>query len=357
MAYEVKGAPFRYRGAIDVSDCISSLEVMEKAGLDWDVSKCELYGKMPVDLNCSEDEAIDKALELQKNGGHIYGKDAFRVCDNAYATYRTDYNIPLGVVKSKYTPVQNKEAFTFFDDAIGNNAAIWQTAGFFGNGERIFVSAKLPNNILVNGDPVESYLVFTNSHDGSSGVKILFTPIRVVCQNTLNAAIRGATNYVSFRHTSNVHSKINIAQEILGITKVKAKETEEYYKFLNTIKVTDNQVVDYICGQILTDEEAFRVKETGHTNRELVYRNFSVLSDTKISTRKMNVISEIYNYYQGGIGQKEIIGTAWGAFNAISGYYSNVDNSEGIKRMDSLLYGDKNRKLESAVNNAAIIND
>lgn len=357
MSYAIKGAPFRYSGAIDVVDCKTSEEVMIKAGLNWLVNKCELVGKMPINFDKTTDEGLDKILEIQERGGFVHGKNVYNLCENTFATYRTDCNIPLGVVKSKYTPVQNKDAFTFFDDAIGKNAAIWQTAGFFGNGERIFVSAKLPNNILVKGDPVETYLVFTNSHDGSSGVKILFTPIRVVCQNTLNAAIRGATNYVSFRHTSNVHNRISIAQEILGITKVMTNQVSEYYNFLQTVKLTDNQVVDYICGQVLTDEERLRLNQTGHTNQELIYRSYGAMADANISTRKINVISETWNYYQGGVGQKEIAGTAWGAFNAISGYYSNVDNATGIRRMDSLLYGDKNKKIESAVNNAGLLGD
>lgn len=355
MSYNIKGKPWSYSGAIDVSQCKTSEDVMIKAGLSWTVSKCELVGKMPIDFDRTTDEGLDKMLQIKDEGGFVYGKDIYRLCDNAFATYRTDHNIPLGVVKSKYTPVQNKEAFTFFDDAIGRNKAIWQTAGFFGNGERIFVSAKLPSNILVKGDPVENYLVFTNSHDGSSGVKILFTPIRVVCQNTLNAAIKGASNYVSFRHTSNVHNKIGIAQEILGITNTMASEIAEYYNFLSTVKVTDDEVVNYICSQVLTEDESFRLKQTGHTNKELIYRSYSAVQDGKISTRKLNVINDTWDYYQNGIGQKEIAGTAWGAFNAISGYYSNVDNAVGTKRMDSLLYGDKNRKLESAVQNASFI--
>ena len=135
-----------------------------------------------------------------------------------------------------------------------------------------------------------------------------------------------------------------------------AGEVAEYYNFLSTIKVTDDDVVNYICGQILSDEEKFRLKETGHSNKELIYRSYGAMQDGKISTRKMNVISETWDYYQGGVGQKEIAGTAWGAFNAISGYYSNVDNATGIKRLDSLLYGDKSKKLEYAVNNAVNIN-
>lgn len=352
MGYVTKGKPWDYSGAINVVDCKTSEEVMVKANLNWDVAKCELVGKMPIDFDRTTDEGLDKMLQIKDEGGFVYGKDIYRLCDNAFATYRTDHNIPLGVVKSKYTPVQNKEAFAFFDDAIGKNAAIWQTAGFFGNGERIFVSAKLPDNILVNGDPVENYLVFTNSHDGSSGVKILFTPIRVVCQNTLNAAIKGASNYVTYRHTANVHNKISVAQEILGISKVMTKQVGEYYNFLSTIKCTDDDVVNFICNNVLSQTEAEALHLTGHNNKELIYRSFSAIQDAKISTRKLNVINETWDYYQSGIGQREIRGTMWGAVNAISGYYSNVDNAIGIKRMDSILYGDKSRKIETAFNMA-----
>lgn len=352
MSYQIKGKPWSYDGAIDVSQCKTSEEVMIKAGLDWSVSKCELVGKMPINFGSDFDSDLDKLNEIKDEGGFIHGKDIYRLCDNAFATYRTDHNIPLGVVKSKYTPVQNKEAFTFFDDAIGRNKAIWQTAGFFGNGERIFVSAKLPSNILVKGDPVENYLVFTNSHDGSSGVKILFTPLRVVCQNTLNAAIKGASNYVTYRHTANVHSKISVAQEILGITKVMSDKAGEYYNYLSTIKCTDDDVVNFICNNVLSQGEAEALRLTGHTYKELIYRSFSAVQDAKISTRKLNVINDTWDYYQSGIGQKEIRGTMWGAVNAVSGYYSNVDNAMGIRRMDSILYGDKSRKIETAFNMA-----
>lgn len=345
--YKVKGKPWAYSGAIDVSDCATTKEVMLKAGLNFNVAKCELVGKMPIKLT-GTDEELDRIIKEQKEGAHVFGTDIYRKCDNAFATYRTDYNIPLGVVKSKYTIVQNNDAFNFFDDAIGKNSAIWQTAGFWGNGERIFVSAKLPNNILVKGDPVENYLVFTNTHDGSGGVKILFTPIRVICQNTLNAAIRNSSNYVSFRHTTSVHNKISVAQEILGISKIKSEEFGQYCNLLANIKVTDEDVIQFIGENLLTSDEIQRLKDTGHTIKDIAYRSGLALTDSKISSRKMNVISDTYSYYFDGPGQRDILGTAWGAVNAISGYYSNIDNIEGTKRFDSICYGDKSRKIENA---------
>lgn len=107
--YKVKGKPWAYSGAIDVSDCATAKEVMLKAGLNFNVAKCELVGKMPIKLT-GTDEELDRIIKEQKEGAHVFGTDIYRKCDNAFATYRTDYNIPLGVVKSKYTIVQNNDA-------------------------------------------------------------------------------------------------------------------------------------------------------------------------------------------------------------------------------------------------------
>lgn len=351
MSYRIIGQPWRYTGAVNVEDCKTTEEVMIKAGLNYEVKKHELVAKMPIDV-MNMDKALDDFNNLKKkdSDAHILGSNLYTTCPNTYCTYRDDYKIPLGTVKKQYTIVQNKEAFKFFDDVIGANEAKWQTAGFFGNGEKVFVSAKLPDNILVKGDKVDNYLVFVNSHDGSSGVKILFTPIRVICQNTLTAAIRTSTNYISIRHTESAHANIKQAHEVLGITKKKIEYANEVYNMLANIKVTDEIVMEYICKHNLSEAEIEKLLGTNHTFKQVIYRNGSAVEDAEISTRKLNIITDTWEYYNDGIGQKEIAGTAWGAFNAISGYYSNVDNSEGSKRMDSLLFNDKAKKLEKAIN-------
>lgn len=338
MSYLVKGKPWTYRGSVNVENCKTAAEVMSAAGLNWQVAKCELVAKMPVHSDRPE------------NNGFIFGSNNYVECPNVFATYRTDYNIPLGIVKERYTPVQNVEAFTFFDNAIGKDKAIWQTAGFFGMGERIFVSAKLPKNILVQGDPVENYLVFTTSHDGSSGVKILFTPIRVVCENTLNAAIATSSNYISFRHTKSVHGNLDIASEILGICDSRIVFLQEKFDFMRKTQIKDEDAQNIFANVILTEDEQFKINQTGHTVGQIITRDWRAIQDSGISMKKVNTLSEINNYYFSGIGQKEILGTAYGVYNAITGYYSNIDNSEGAKRMDSLLYGDKSRKIEFAGN-------
>lgn len=337
--YRIKGEPFRYRGSHNVENCKTAKEVMECAGLDWEVQKCELVAKMPFNEN-----------GIRTNEGFVRNLHQYETVPNAFVTYRKDINFPLGIVKDKYTPVQNKDAFNFFDGAIGKDKAIWQTAGYFGHGERIFVSAKLPKNIFVNGDPVDNYLVFTTSHDGSSGVKILFTPIRVICQNTLNAAIRTSTNYVSFRHTSKVHSNLDIAAEILGICDNKINELSEHYTQLSKIKMSDKDAHNTFANIILTEKEINNIKTTGHNVEQIINKNWRAIDDSGISMKKANVLNEMNNYYFNGIGQKEIVGTAWGVYNAVTGFYSNVDNNEGIKRMDTLLFGDRANKIEKAGN-------
>lgn len=344
ISFRIKGIPFRYKGAINVEDCRTAEEVIIKAGLDWEVAKCPLVAKMP----------FDGTIDMMSNpveGSFIRGHELYRDCPNAYATYRTDKNIPLGIVKEKYTEVQNIDAFGFFNDAIGKDKAIWQTAGFFGNGERIFVSAKLPDSIYVNGqDPVDNYLVFTTSHDGSSGVKILLTPIRVICENTLNAAIRNAQNYVSFRHTASVHQNIDMAREILGICQEKISFLGEQYEAMSKIKMTDKEVNEYFVNLILSEKEKQNVLDTGHTFEQIIDRNWMAIEDSQISSKKVNVLHNMREYYEVGPGQKQYLGTGWGAYNAITGYYSNVDNAEGIKRFDKLVFGSQSIKIQTAGN-------
>lgn len=338
--YIVKGVPFRTKGAVNVEDCTTSEEVIKKAGLDWSVDKCYIYAAMLSNGN------VECPIQDSFNEDGV----DYAPIDNTYGIYRTDKNIPLGIVKGRYTTVQNIDAFKFFDKAIGKNKAIWQTAGAFGYGQRIFVSAKLPNNIFVKDDVVDNYLVFTTSHDGSTRVKILLTPIRVVCENTLNAAIRNAESYVSFRHTKSVHDNIDIADEILGITKSKINFLNEVYNHMYKSTIKDEEVQSFFGKVVFTDDEYSRIYQTGHNIQQVIMRDFSAINDAEISMKKVNVVAEMNNYYYSGIRQREIINTKWGAYNAVTGYYSNIDNSNGLKRMDSILYGSKAKKIELAGN-------
>lgn len=349
--YNIKGLPWSMGIGKDVKDCITSAEVMEKADLDFTVKKCQLVARMPMKLS---QESLDK-LDLDERGGDfVYDRQVFRNCPDAYATYRTDLGIPLGIVKSKYTVVQNQDAFDFFDNVIKCGQAEWQTAGMFGFGHKIFVTAKLPNTITVGNDPIDDYLVFSNSHDGSTSVNILFTPIRVFCTNCLAAAKRNADAFIRIRHTQSAKQKLDIGTQIIKAAIKHSQTVSELYNYLATIKMTDAQVQEYIVKLTLseTEQKALHDYDPIAGIRRIIGLDYPTLEASEVSTRKANKMQAMYNYYMNGIAQKDIAGTAWGAYNAITGYYCNVAPLEGEKRMDSLLYGSSAKAMCDALTEA-----
>lgn len=348
---DINGLPWHFKGVRDVVGCTTAREVIQAAKLDFSVAKCEIMANMP-----STSKDIDLCLEsdnciVQNENGIIYNGRTINKIENQFATYRTDNNTPLGLVKSKYEIVQNIDAFKFFDDAIGPNKAIWDTAGCFDGGKRIFVTAKLTDTIKVGGkDHIENYLVFTNSHDGSSGVNIMFTPVRIICQNCLPGARRASDQFIRFRHTESVHGKINTAADILGIARQQEIIMEQEFNKLSLTKMNDLEVMDYFASIHLNAEEYKNVKQEPNGIRLLFHRNNQTIANAGISTRKVNMLTDTMDYYHFGPGQREIQGTAWGAFNAVTGYYSNVANLKDAKRMDSLLYGNAGNIMNKALN-------
>lgn len=339
--YTTNGAPWAI--GVDVSDCETSREVMKKAGLDFIVDKCDLMARMPFGRN--RNNIVNELAGEFSRDGHI-----FRELPNAYATYRADNSQPLGLVGSKYEVVQNIDAFNFFDDAIGDGVR-WDRAGVLNGGTKIYVSAKLPFDINVGGDPVENYLVFSNSHDGTSSVNIMFTPIRVYCTNKLNSALKNSDSYIRLRHTESVKKQLQNGAYILNIAQKHAKNTEEFYNSLLKTKMTDAQVMEYLANLQLTDKEKAALFEFDPVNgyKKLMFKDYLTMERTGISPRKANQIANTFEYYLDGIAQKQIAGTAWGAYNAVTGFYSNVANLEGEKRVESLLYGGANSNMQKAL--------
>ena len=250
------GLPWEHGIGQDVKGCLTSHEVMRKANLDWIVKKCDLVAKMPFTLGGNNEiNSIDELNGTFARNGFIY-----RNLPEAYATYRTDKNLPLGLVKSKYEVVQNVDAFTFFDEAIGPDKCEWQYAGSMGWGHKIFVTAKikLTTEVSLNGgmkDPIENYLVFTNSHDGTSSLTIMFTPVRVFCTNCLNSGLDKAESYIRIRHTESAKDKLHQGAEVLRIACEKAKDAQQLYSALYSIKMTDEEVLQYLVNLNLTDKE------------------------------------------------------------------------------------------------------
>ena len=344
--YATRGLAWGTNWTIDVSDCKTSADVMEKAGMNWDVDKCELVAEMPFGLNRDNSIAIGEFA----HEGKIY-----RRCPNAYGTFRTDNNIPLGIVKQKYEVVQNRDAFAFFDNAIGRGEAVWDKAGCFDDGRKIVVTAKLPGNITgPEGSPIDKYLVFANSHDGSCSVNIMFTPVRIICTNMLNSALDNADSYIRIRHTSSASSRLDFAEGVIKASIEQANSAEEIYKALGKCRMTEANVIKYLAETVLSEAEQNAVREFDPVNglKKLLARDYYCMECTGISMRKANIFAKMYDYYLNGVGQNEILGTAWGAYNAVTGYYSNVVEMEPQKRMESLTWGTANRAMNVALDRA-----
>lgn len=129
-----------------------------------------------------------------------------RAIPRARAVVRSDRREPIAVVGLRYAPVQNADAFAFLDGLVGAGRAVYETAGMSGGGRRVWVQARLPGDVWVTReDNVGKYLTLVNSHDGGGSLRAFFTPRRIVCSNTLRAALReGARAGVSIRHVGDV---------------------------------------------------------------------------------------------------------------------------------------------------------
>lgn len=151
----------------------------------------------------------------------------------------------LGVVTDKYKIVQNDEAFAFTDALLGEGIT-YETAGSLQEGRKVWLLAKLPHKYLISGDEVTPYLVFSNSHDGSGAIKVAMTPIRVVCNNTLNLALAETKRCWSTIHTGNLSGKFQDAKQTLLHADAYMQGLAKAFEELRKVKLTDRKVMGYI---------------------------------------------------------------------------------------------------------------
>lgn len=161
------------------------------------------------------------------------------------ANLRDSDNQVLGVVTDRYKVVQNEDAFAFTDSLLGEGIT-YETAGSLQNGRRTWLLAKLPQRYIISGDEITPYLVFMNSHDGTGAIKAAMTPIRVVCQNTLNLALTTAKRSWSTNHTGNIRGKMEDARNTLLYADRYMAELGKAIDHLNRQKLSDRQVLEYI---------------------------------------------------------------------------------------------------------------
>ena len=246
-----------------VTNAPNSEDALHLAGLDWFVRQEDIFNA---------------------SGEIIHGfKTNVRESDNSI----------LGVVGDRYKVVQNIDAFKFTDDLIGGEVC-YETAGSLRGGKQIWLLAKMPQRKIA-GDEIEPFLCFTNAHDGSSGVRVCMTPIRVVCNNTLNVALATAKRTWSMRHTESIHERLSEARDCLFHAEDYMDELNQYANMAINKPLRDNQI------------------------KEILNNLFPVTEKT--TEREKATVDKIKDefmicYFAPDI--EKFRGTAWGAINAIS---------------------------------------
>ena len=198
-----------------VEEAPDSREALILAGLDWQV--------------------IQKPI-MTGDGQPI---DGFK------ANIRDQDGQVLGVVTDRYKVVQNEDAFAFTDELLGEGV-VYETAGSLQKGRRTWILAKLPQRYIISGDEITPYLVFMNSHDGTGAIKAAMTPVRVVCQNTLNLALSTTKRSWSTVHTGNIQGKLEDARNTLLYADRYMAELGKAVDELQQIRLSDKKVYEYI---------------------------------------------------------------------------------------------------------------
>lgn len=170
------------------------------------------------------------------------------------ANIRDTDNRILGVVTDRYKVVQNAEAFAFTDALLGEGVK-YETAGSLQDGKKIWILAKLPDKYIIEGEQIDPYLVFSSSHDGSGAIKVAMTPIRVVCQNTLNVALSSAKRMWSTIHVGDLAAKMDEAHNTLLLAEKYMGTLGSEVSKLSKIKLSDAKVMEYIDMLLPMDEQ------------------------------------------------------------------------------------------------------
>lgn len=241
-------------------------------------------------------EAIRLAgLDWEVEGKPIFDSEGKQIKGYVANTRSTDNSV-LGIVTNKYKVVQNSEAFEFTDSLLEENVT-YETAGSLKNGKTIWLLAKMPEQKILD-DAFDPYVCFMNTHDGTGAIKVCMTPIRVVCNNTLNLALSQAKRMWSTKHMGDMQSKLAEAKHTLALANHYMDELNNEAQRLVDIKVTDSRLEEII-------NELYPVNENEDTERKLV--NIQTMKENLYRCYNMPDISKFK-------------GTAWGLINAVTDF-------------------------------------
>lgn len=204
------------------------------------------------------------ALRLAGLNWEVVQEPIFTGAGDAITGYRVNVRDSdrkvLGVVSDRYKIIQNREAFAFTDTLLGSGVR-YETAGSLQEGKRVWLLARLPREYIIAGERISPYLVFSNSHDGSGAVRVALTPIRVVCNNTLNLALERASRSWSMIHTGNISDKMQEAKDTLFMAEKYMDNLGEEFEHLRRQKITDSQLKEYVSQLLPLEKDATSIQE------------------------------------------------------------------------------------------------
>lgn len=262
---------------------------------------------------------LDWEVEMQP----IFLANGKEVIDNKAIVRKTDQSV-LGVASNRYTPLQNRSAFNFFDKFIQEKIVELETAGSLKGGRKVWILARIKgvSADVVTGDRIDAYLLLSTAHDGTGAVIVQFTPIRVVCANTMGEADRraesGQDKSVSIRHNSKVEQNLKEVQNVIDVARRDFNLTIEAYRRLAQFNVGIGGLEKYV-------REVFEVPldEKGRPGK---------------LPRAFGFIEESFN--QGpGAEMKGVEGTFWGAYNAITDWVDHDRGRTDDSRQDASWFG------------------
>jgi len=277
----------------------------ELSGLNWDAEKRQLFRKV------GENWQPANAWEVVRS---------------------TDGAVLADSVGARFTILQNRDAFKWFQPWLDAREAALHTAGALFEGSRIWVLAKLNRDPMevAAGDIVEKYVLLSHSHDGTLALRVGFTPIRVVCQNTLSMAHSAdASKLIRLKHTKNVHTNLSNLREVMDLMNAEFEATAEQYRLLAHKDINQADVRKYVK----------RVFELDH------------MDDADIATRQTNIFKKVEELMEAGKGNNlpSVRGTYWAAYNGVTEYLSYQSGRTTDNRLNSLWFGQNSNMNKQAL--------
>jgi phage/plasmid-related protein TIGR03299 len=215
----------------------------------------------------------------------------------------------MGVVGEKYAIMQNESLAHLLNTLVDESGAHFETAGAIDGGRKVFITMKLPGNIKIGGkDRVDNYIAVMTSHDGSTSTVFMVTPVRVVCENTLNLAFNNSSNLFRVRHT-------------IGADKIMIQQAREALDF----------TFDYLGGFQEQAEQLINTTLTQGQFEEIIARNFGAPEDAPNSTitRTENKLDQMAQLFSDANTQEGVRNTAWAGLNALTEWYDHYSPVRG----------------------------